>query len=107
LWVAARGGESTAADFKEFVVWREDVTTWLILKALKLAIDRGIDIGEIEFEEFQRLLDEALAEFQKKYARPLLKALSEEVREMLRGKYLLRTAVQNIRRELKGLTYIA
>jgi len=95
-----------AADFRDLLEVGDDVTTWLILKALKIAMERGLDVGELEFEEFQKLLDEALAEFQKKYSRPLLKALSEEVREMLRGKEFLRTAVQNIRRELRGLTYI-
>ena len=95
-----------AADFRDVVEVCDDVTTWLILKALKIAMARGLDIGELEFEEFQKLLDEALAEFQKKYSRPLLKVLSEEVREMLRGKEFLRTAVQNIGRELRGLTYI-
>jgi len=65
-----------AADFRDLLEVGDDVTTWLILKALKIAMERGLDIGELEFEEFQKLLDEALAEFQKKYSRPLLKALS-------------------------------
>jgi polyhydroxyalkanoate synthesis regulator phasin len=95
-----------AVDFKDVVEWGNDVTTWLILKALKMAVERGIDIGELGFEEFQKLLDEALAEFQKKYRRPLLKALSNEVREMLKDAELLKTALQSLRRELKGLTYI-
>jgi len=73
---------------------------------MKIAMQREIDIGELEFEEFQKLLDEALDEFQKKYSRPLLKALSKKVKEMLRDKKPLRTAVQSIRREPEGLKYI-
>ena len=94
------------ADFKDVIEWSNDITTWLILKAMKIAMERESKLDDLDFEDFQKLLDEALDEFQKKYTRPLLKALSEEVREMLRDKELLKTAVQSIRRELKGLTYI-
>jgi len=73
---------------------------------MKIAMEKESKLDDLDFEDFQKLLDEALDEFQKKYTRPLLKALSEEVREMLRDKELLKTAVQSIRRELKGLTYI-